>query len=667
MLVGLFLRHFKTYKGATYIPFGTQEIENFNLFIGQNGAGKSSILEALDFFFNDNDFVIYHSEKKSEAFVAPLFLIKKEDINKFDKPAQNIISELSDIIFSIKEGESSNYKVYKKFFTQKENFEKLRENYFLVTVASFPFIDSSSNNNLFFTFDNYIKGQLSKNLGMTQKDLNISLSNLKKNLISMYSYQYIPVETSLSDFLRLESKGMQDLMSENIKKIIENALNEKIAMQKDSDNGKGKKPKTLQRTPLDLVNEYLETFISNIEQKIKKIDDNYSFQKDANAKTKITANHLTDIIIEAYFKKRRLKFNGKPVEHLSSGERKKALIDIAYAFLTEERNKQQKIILAIDEPESSLHISMCYGQFSRLLELATLYDIQIFITSHWYGSLPIISKGNLYHIQEKDDKREISEFSFYNYFQENGSHPDDIHFKSFYDLVSSIISSLRVHKKHWLIVEGNDDKNYIQKHISKELLENLIILPVGGSGIVLNIYNYLFAPLSQKNESKMISNKVICLVDTDFQSLPINSETQSDTKENNLMIRRLQYHKGKTTLERITNFNRTPTEIEECLNPLAFYQALSIAINKYADEQLKNIFNNFTFDENSTNSFILGDEAMIYLKPNHNLETQNPQVYKKQIHDFLDKNKSIISEEYCQLEIADTPQWIIKLESLFSK
>lgn len=41
MLVGVFLRHFKIYKGARYIPFGLDELENFNLFIGQNGAGKA--------------------------------------------------------------------------------------------------------------------------------------------------------------------------------------------------------------------------------------------------------------------------------------------------------------------------------------------------------------------------------------------------------------------------------------------------------------------------------------------------------------------------------------------------------------------------------------------------------------------------------------------------
>lgn len=57
MIIGLFQRHFKTYKGAKYIPFGIKYCKNFNLFIGQNGTGKSSILECLNCYFNHSEFI----------------------------------------------------------------------------------------------------------------------------------------------------------------------------------------------------------------------------------------------------------------------------------------------------------------------------------------------------------------------------------------------------------------------------------------------------------------------------------------------------------------------------------------------------------------------------------------------------------------------------------
>ncbi len=50
MIVSLFIRHFKIYKGINFIPLSTGN--GFSSIIGDNGVGKSTILEALDFSFN---------------------------------------------------------------------------------------------------------------------------------------------------------------------------------------------------------------------------------------------------------------------------------------------------------------------------------------------------------------------------------------------------------------------------------------------------------------------------------------------------------------------------------------------------------------------------------------------------------------------------------------
>lgn len=653
MLVGVFLRHFKIYKGARYIPFGLNELENFNLFIGQNGAGKSSILESLDCFFNSSEFIVHFSEKKSEAFVAPCFLIKKEDLNKFDKNVQKIIPIISELFFNVDQTKSVNYNSYNNFFDQRDNFLKHRETHYFITYAFFPFPERDTNS-IFFTFDSYIKKGLKESqILKDERELNKVLMTLKVDLLKNYSFQYIPVETSLNDFLRLESKGMQDLMSENIKKRIEEMLNSKLQIKGE---------RTVNKSTLDLLNSNLEKFVEEVQETIKKIDRNYSFAREYKSKSNLTANHLTDIIIETFFDKRRLKIDKKPIEHLSAGERKKALIDIAYAFLTQERDTSQNIILAIDEPEASLHISMCYGQFSRLHELAKKFNVQMLVSTHWYGALPILDKGNLFHIHDKNNSVQINQYSFKNYFQENGSHPDDIHFKSFFDLVSSIVSSLRLHRKHWLIVEGEEDKNYILNYISKDKAENLIVLPVGGCAIILNLYNYLYAPLSQNNESKEINSKVFCLVDTDFQALKIDDSFRSQTKKNELVIRRLQFNRDKIELCKLENNNRSPTEIEECLNASTFYKALSQAIDSVGDESIQKIFSNFEFDEQKTYSFIQDDNSIIYPKRDFDLEG-NPSNYKDLIFNFVDKNKELICNLYCKQENETTPPWISELES----
>ena len=50
MIIGLYLKHIKAYKGINFVPLGYKY--NFVSYIGENGVGKSSILEALDSFFN---------------------------------------------------------------------------------------------------------------------------------------------------------------------------------------------------------------------------------------------------------------------------------------------------------------------------------------------------------------------------------------------------------------------------------------------------------------------------------------------------------------------------------------------------------------------------------------------------------------------------------------
>lgn len=56
------LKNFRGYKNETIIPF-----EGLTVFVGRNDIGKSTVLEALDIFFNDSKGII---------------TLEKNDINK---------------------------------------------------------------------------------------------------------------------------------------------------------------------------------------------------------------------------------------------------------------------------------------------------------------------------------------------------------------------------------------------------------------------------------------------------------------------------------------------------------------------------------------------------------------------------------------------------------
>ena len=270
-----------------------------------------------------------------------------------------------------------------------------------------------------------------------------------------------------------------------------------------------------------------------------------------------------------------------------------ALIDMAYAFLSSDKRISSNTILAIDEPEASMHTSLCFEQFKRLSELAALYGHQVITATHWYGLLPMCQKGTLHHISTTKPPK-IKSFSLSNLFEKRRDFPDDIEFKSVFDLVSSILSLMKNKKTNWLICEGSDDSMYFNYFI-REKVENLVILPVGGCGNVVKIYNYLYGPMSENSEKDMINGKIVCLIDTDEQQgvCPLPSET----KDKALILRRLQRKDNNVLLSKLGQGGTyKKTEIEDCLAPDCFYESTKRVINSYGTEEIKELFSEFSFN-----------------------------------------------------------------------
>lgn len=74
---------------------------------------------------------------------------------------------------------------------------------------------------------------------------------------------------------KARSKGMQDLMSENVKGRIEKLLNEKLPIKADRPQSK---------SLLDIVNNDLEDFVGSVANTIQLIDEKYDFEKEYKAK-----------------------------------------------------------------------------------------------------------------------------------------------------------------------------------------------------------------------------------------------------------------------------------------------------------------------------------------------------------------------------------------------
>lgn len=645
MLIGLFQRHYKIYKGISFIPLNKATPEQLSVIIGNNGSGKSSILEALDTFFNNREFNINLGSKKSQAFVAPLFLIPKDKLTPFTTTNKKYIEVISDFLWN-EPYSTGNYKQLQEFFTYRDtNLNGLKQTHILLTASK-----SFDGDQFFFTFTSSIIRKFENK--QLPKYKTKQHSQLLAKLKSIYTYIYIPIETSIQEFLKIETEGMQSLIDKKISAEIDKTLTGKRITRKTGAN------RTKKLSLIDIINESLGNYIDKTEEKIKTIYDGYDFKMQYRARQNLTANDIKDQIIYTYLSKRTLKKDDKPISNLSAGERKQALIDIAYSFISGSNNRDYDIILAIDEPESSLHISNCYDQFSRIEKISESDNCQVILTTHWYGALPVVNQGTLIQIEVDGETPDHSRFSFKNYFEERRSHPNDIQLKSFYDLTSTIISSLKFHSTNWLIVEGLDDYNYLKVHLDAK---NLKILPVGGCGVVKLIYDFLYVPLSHKAESNDMDGKIFCLIDTDTDGPKLQHE--SNTKDKKLCFRRLQILEGEVTLVKNEAQQRTPLEIEEAIDPNDFYDILETVINSFGEEHEVEAFREFSVVEGATCSKIKDDDSMLLYKGSAEDMISNKRI----ILDFIEKNKENLSKAYLKLENPQKPKWISMIEDFFKE
>lgn len=648
MVVSMYLRHFKIYKGINYIPLSLGH--QFSTIIGENGVGKSSILEALDFVFNKRDHKDWpvNNEAKYDGgikgsnipFVAPIFLIKKDSLRNSKKEDQEQFvkaNELSKFLWEteIKTKAKSSDEFFKHRNELSNNFQS--EEYLLVLIGK-KYLE----NGIFFGSFHSALDFIPEIEGKPKDEsIQIYFKGFYDYIISHYSYLHIPVETDAFQYTKLETTEMQKLMDKNIQDEIENAITIKTVKS---------------------INEGLGKFVIEVEQTLS------SYQYKGNYKDNLTMSDLVSKIIEAYFSIKVLNKKSEsgrlvPVNNLSSGEKRKALIDVAYSFLLRNQNRDKKIIIAIDEPEASLHISSCFNQFEKLMTIANLGH-QTMISTHWYGYLPIISRGSATSIQKDSDNNiEINLFDLYNYREQilharklyRGPLPFDINIKSYNDLIQSIVFSLLAEKPYnWIICEGLSEKIYFERFFREQIDSlNLRILPVGGYKEVKKIYENLISPINDPDY--IVKGKVLCIIDTDKEVIKVDYK-----KNTNLhFLRLLNENNNESKLVDVDSVKATPpTEIEDCLDPQAFYNTLLFfAVN---DQDLNELI--------SRNPY--------YKSANHSGECLDfrQQDYVK-LKAFFDKNKGenkiLFAKQYLnefeKIKVPNNQKWLNQIKLIFEK
>ena len=624
MLVGLFVRGIKVYQNINFIPFLVLNDghpiakHNFISYIGANGSGKSSILEALDSFFNRKDDIEKKDYKINKnitsssysndrnPFIVPIFLIKK---SKIQNSNMSSFKQLSDYLWDVESGvvNDSNVakKEYDKFFEIRDKLKKMNfhKDYYLIALGERPVAGGAKNLALYSVGfvrnkfkddteqvnDAEMEFEDDENKDTTfkfknQDDFKSALDKIKE----LYSYIYLPVEANVQDFTKLETSEMQKLIDKQLKDEIESILQNNEIVKR--------------------INNHLDPLLQKVESDLK--DYTYKAQEK---KQKVTNLDLIPKIIEAYFETKYLylKSTGRQkarlVSELSAGEKRKALIAVVSAFL-ENRNENEldkDVIIAVDEPENSLHTSLCYEQFEKLHKISA--KAQVLITTHWYGFLPIINYGYA-HFLTKDSSDRVSFNSYFlNDYRSQFKHNPTQNFrlKSNYDLVQSIYYSLDLLQPYnWLLVEGVTDKHYLETFFGNKMQKlSIKILPLGGRDIVRQMFELLRISLEELVDNENVKGKIFCLIDTDEQMIKIHN----DKELNNLLCFKRLCHceqKDKVALVGINGGNTTKTGIEQCLNPEIFeetYKELDLQ-KRYGEIKIEDKKGNTNFVKNLNNT-----------------------------------------------------------------
>ena len=653
MIVGVLLRHYKNYSGLNFVPVTSNLDDKLSIYAGINGVGKTAILESLNYFFNDVPWILTKNTKRNEAFVAPLFLLPKSSFKKNTNVYKEMEKQSNSLWnYDITKVKQSTPEI-NKIIELRDSLKSSNKNdeFFLLLPFKYPFGREEARE---------LKSiqTLYGERGEQEDDSKLDYSEIVKTLQDLYCYIYLPVERDVKTTTSLHNAEMQRLMGKNILTEIENILSTNV---KVDDAGNERDVKLV-----DAINFRLESFISSINDSVGKIDSGYNYKVGRGTKKELQSKDIRDKIVEAYFNVRVLKKHSKSVNELSSGEQRIALIDIVYAFLTNADRPEKKVIFAIDEPEVSMHTSTSFEQFRRIADLANIYNYQTLITSHWYGFLPLSQRGNI-HCLECTAKGvpEFSTFSLLHSIEQRKKFPDDIQLKSYFDLVSSIISVTRGQKINWLICEGPDDKLYLGRMLKDKKIPNLVILPVGGAGNVIKIFNYLGLPLNDKTEAKKLKGKIFCLIDTDASRVPFDSV--SDIADSILRIRRLQQKDDTINFVKLeAGGEYTPTELEDCLDSKIYYEAVKEFIDALDDddyEEIKTIFSFFDYDNQVKHANVSNNLSFLKLNDLQGSKKENI------IYDLImdnHQNKYEIATKYIEIyEDKDAPQWIGEIAEFY--
>ncbi|RYJ44511.1 ATP-dependent nuclease [Flavobacterium beibuense] len=494
----------------------TLNFNDFNVIVGQNDAGKSTILKALDLFLNDNSPKLEDLNNKAESKIISVELsFKSENVQIIIDESVETTFEIEEILSHEnllvikKEWDVSKSRVSSEVSIIRKKYDDndcllLTEPQLIALCGKHQINTQKANNEEFnnpekrqkirdFNHANHIGyGYLYENIPSAGKGrIRTIYEEIKKVLPA---FEYFKADTSLSE----NETAIQNFF----KRISYKTISQEIDIS------------DVERHVTNKLSEILE----NITDKINRV-------VDVEEEVKASISFDWTKLISTSFKSLN---DGVDIPLSGRGDGFRRITMMAYFEYLAEQDKsdKQNIIFGFEEPETFLHPSAQEKLFNKLKNMLE-NGYQIAVSTHSPIIVAKTEKNDIIHIK-KTKHGYIAEQNIEDILpiaNDLGISVDN-QFVSLFDKAKAL-----------LLVEGIDDANAFH-HIAKEYKANglidadfndleIAIIPVGGCDsikhwVTLDLLNKLGKPFyifqdSDKNNASQISPNYTKLITAGFR------------------------------------------------------------------------------------------------------------------------------------------------------
>lgn len=469
----LYIKNFRGYKEQTILLHS-----NLNVIIGKNDIGKSTILEALEIFFNNDSVkidVLDLNKKRldvtdQQIIIEVSFKVDPKTSYTIDTiPTQlskEYLLDANGCLTIRKEwnasGTSITTRSLKTYLVANYPFNKFNESLVCKKIDALKKeLNNFKNSHDINSINKTVSGEIRRAI---YKFSNIQENDLQEGLIPIDAEDgrkiYEAIQSDLPMYFLFksdrENKDTDSEVQSPLKVITKSILGE---MQQELDDLKAKIVAATEDVGLRTI------------EKLR-----YMNEEIANELKPIVSTKAWDSLFSFTFEDE----DGIPINKRGSGVRRLILLNYFRAEAERQRDTKRSIIYALEEPETAQHPDWQKMLYDALVELSEQNNTQILLTTHSPSLGALVPTNNIIYLYKESDEIKIE--SNDPCILDKVSHslgvlPDIEIIKTFSDI------------KIIICVEGSTDVEFF-KNISKSCFNldlhedpRILIIPLGGGNL----------------------------------------------------------------------------------------------------------------------------------------------------------------------------------------